>query len=190
MIPIPPVAVIAKAALDFIADYWIWILIGVLVLAVGVQTKRVGRAKAETAKVQAAFDQFKGGVEALGREAERKAAAQKAADEKRKRDADAENKQAHEVLNADNARLAALRDRLRRERDAARGRLVPAAPAGSRCADGQACFERAELEAALQRHRERVRGLSDRAAGLAQEGSEIEADLNTARKWAQERAAP
>lgn len=186
MIPLPA----AGAVLEFLGKNWLYLALGALVLAVGVQTKRVQWAKEDAAKVQSEFDRFKGGVAALGEKARADAAAREAADKQRKENADAENKHAHEALRREHARMAGERDRLRHERDAARRSLVPAAPAGSRCPDGQACFERAELERALQRHRERIRAGSDRAAGLAHEGSQIEADLATARRWAQGAQAP
>ena len=49
---------------------WFALLILGLSLAVGVQTHRLSNSKAETALVQSQFDTFKGGVAALGREAE------------------------------------------------------------------------------------------------------------------------
>lgn len=95
------------------------------------------------------------------------------ADEKRKEDADAENARIH----ADDQRtIASLRD----ERDAARRRIVPPAPAGSKCPDGQACFDRAILEQSLRDYRSAIRGLVD-------EGSAVTVDLDTAKKWAQKR---
>ena len=54
--------------------------------------------------------------------------------------------------------------------------LVAAAPAGSRSVD-LACFDRAELEQALQR-------FDDGISGLIAEGDADAVGLNTARAWA------
>jgi hypothetical protein len=72
-----------------------------------------------------------------------------------------------------------LRDRLKRLRSGAGGggNAVPASPGGSSCPQGQACFDRAELERAL-------RGLLAEVRGIVDEGSQIEAALKTAREWA------
>ena len=164
---------------------WRLVLLGVLVLAIGVQTWRLDRAQTREASIQAAFDKFKGGVAALGAKAQEEALRKEAEDKAKKEKADAENKQSQDLLQRDNALIRADRDRLRRERDAARGRSVPEAPAGSKCPDGQACFDRAILEGALQEHRARIRGRLDEAGGLLEEGSALEADLNTAKRWAQ-----
>ncbi len=59
---------------------------------------------------------------------------------------------------------------------AASGRL-PAAPSGSKSPEGQACFDRAELQRAYGKLVEELRA-------IAAEGSEVEAALKTAREWA------
>jgi len=73
--------------------------------------------------------------------------------------------------------LAGLRADNKRLRDARAGsRIVPAAPAGSR-SPGLACFDRAELEQALQRFDAGIAGLFD-------EGDTDAVGLNVARSWA------
>lgn len=176
-------AVIAKALLA----NWQLVVLGVLLLAVGVQTWRLDRAETREKTVQASFDKFKGGIAALGAKAQADALKREKQDKERKEKADAENKQSQDLLQRDNALIRADRDRLRRERDAARSRSVPPTPQGSKCPDGQACFDRALLESALQEHRARIRGRLDDAGRLLEEGSTLEADLNTAKKWAQGR---
>ena len=73
--------------------------------------------------------------------------------------------------------LAGLRANNKRLRDARAGsRIVPAAPAGSR-SPGLACFDRAELEQALQQFDAGIAGLFD-------EGDTDAVGLNVARSWA------
>lgn len=128
-------------------------------------------AREKVASVTQAFDSFKAEEKAIGEKAAKESADEKAADEKRKRDADAENAATVARLNADV-------DKLRRERDRARGNFVPAAPAGSQCPAQQACFDRDSLESALREFATGIRRLAD-------ESSALEADINTARRWAQ-----
>ena len=119
------------------------------------------------AATQARFDGFVGTVKAEG-EATKKLAEAKAAENKRiKENSDHEYQITLAGLRADNKRL----------RDARAGsRIVPAAPAGSR-SPGLACFDRAELEQALQRFDEAV-------TGLIAEGDADAVGLNVARSWA------
>ena len=73
--------------------------------------------------------------------------------------------------------IAGLRADVKRLRDdRARSGYVPAAPAGSR-SPGLACFDRAELEQALQRFDAGIAGLFD-------EGDTDAVGLNVARSWA------
>lgn len=73
--------------------------------------------------------------------------------------------------------IASLRADVKRMRDdRARSRFVPAAPAGSRSV-GLACFDRAELEQALQR-------FDDGISGIIAEGDAGAVGLNVARSWA------
>lgn len=125
-------------------------------------------------KLAAEHNQFKGGVEAAGRAQNFASAAAELAAIKRKERAD----ESHAKKSAaDRSTIAALRLRLDAERDS-RGGFVPAAPAGSECPDGYACFDRAELGVALRRFIDGLRGLAD-------EGAEVERALNTAKEWAQ-----
>ena len=147
------------------------ILLALSVAANGVLAKLYVGAREDLAAEKQAFASFKDQVKVIGEKAEREAAATKMADKLAKDTADAENAAAVARLNTAVAKL-------RRERDSARGSIVPAAPAGSKCPDEQACFDRASLESALRELAAGVRGLAD-------EGAALEADLNTARKWAQ-----
>lgn len=147
-----------------------WKLIAVA-LVVGGLAFYAGLMRVERDAVKAEYAEFRTKV-AQAAEAAAEAALKKTiADEQKKEKADAENA----------AALATLAGTIKRLRDADADRnLVPAAPAGTKCPDGQACFERAELERALRGYQEGVRGLVD-------EGSEIAVDLDTAKAWAKER---
>lgn len=133
-------------------------------VACKVQTSRLEALRAE-------YEAFKAKVEVLGQAAKKAAEAQEAADRLRKEQADAENKRSTDALLADIKRL----------RDARSGRrIVPPSPVASKCPDGQACFQRAELEQSLRDYRSGIRGLVD-------EGSAVTVDLDSARRWAQQR---
>lgn len=118
------------------------------------------------------FEAYKGQVAAVGKAQEERTAARVALDNLLKEEADEDNRAAH-------ARLQSAIGELRRER--ARRSIVPAAPAASKCPDGQACFDRTELERAIEHFRDGVRGLAD-------EGSAVMIDLDTAKEWAHGRA--
>ena len=101
-------------------------------------------------------------------DAAQKLAEAKAAEDKRKKESSD-----HEYETT----IASLRTDVKRMRDdRARSRFVPAAPAGSRRVD-LACFDRAELEQALQR-------FDDGISGLIAEGDAGTVGLNVARSWA------
>ncbi len=118
--------------------------------------------------LRAEYEAFKAQVKAVGEEQETKSRAQAESDKKRMEAADAENA----------AALATLAGTIKRLRDDhPRGGILPAAPAGSGRPD-VAAFERAELERALGRYREAVRGLAD-------EGTAATLNLDTAKRWAQ-----
>lgn len=119
--------------------------------------------------LQSDFDQFRGGVEALGRAAEKRARETDEANRKRKVSADDENRRSTDKLLADNRRL-------RDERDRARGSFVPSPAPDSRSPD-LACFDRNLLEQAIGR-------LVGSVRGLAQEGDQSALDLTSARQWA------
>ena len=117
--------------------------------------------------VQAKYDGFVATVKAEGDAATKLAEAAAAEDKRKKESSDHEYQITLAGLRADNKRL----------RDARAGsRIVPAAPAGSR-SPGLACFDRAELEQALQRFDAGIAGLFD-------EGDTDAVGLNVARSWA------
>jgi len=119
------------------------------------------------AATQARFDGFVGTVKAEGDAAKKLADATAAEDKRKKESSD------HEY----ETRIASLTADVKRMRDdRARSRFVPAAPAGSRSV-GLACFDRAELEQALQR-------FDDGISGLIAEGDAGAVGLNVARRWA------
>lgn len=149
------------------------ILLAISVAGNAVLAKLYVGAREDVARITQAFNSFKAQVKVEGEAAAKKAAVTEMADKLKKDTADAENA-------ATVARLTADIGKLRRDRDRARSSLVPAAPAGSVCPPEQACFERTGLESAL---RDLVAGVR----GLADEGAALEADLNTAREWAQGR---
>lgn len=132
-----------------------------------------GRMQKKLDKVTASFNQFKGGVAALGSDAVARNAKTALDDIKRKERADEEN----DRRRADDQRTIG---RLRADaaaRDSRGGSAAPA-PAASRCAEGQVCFDRAEYQRAI--------GEFDQAARrLADEGTQVTSDLETARTWAQ-----
>jgi hypothetical protein len=120
-------------------------------------------------KVTNEFNQFKGGVAALGRAAAERATAQARRDLLMKERAD------------ENAKAAADRNRtdIKRVRDAndSRSRGLSAAPSGSKCPASQVCFDAGEFERANGERRAAVRRLAD-------EGTQVEIDHNEAIKWA------
>ena len=118
--------------------------------------------------LKADYDQFRGGVKALGLAAKKTAAEKEAADLKRKEQADAEHEAAVGALNA---RIASLR-----ARRAGAGSL-PAAPACPGGAAGAAEF-RAEYQRAYGALITELRGLGDECAKAI-------VDLDAAKRWAQ-----
>ena len=119
---------------------------------------------------QTAFKDYKANIVALGRQAERAAEAQKAADLKRKKVSDDENQRSTAALDRELVRL--------RANNASRS-FVPPTPAGSSRPD-LACYDRAEFDRAL-------RAFDAGSVGLAGEGTKNTVDLNSARGWAQGR---
>ncbi len=117
--------------------------------------------------VQSAFDGFVSTTKAQGEAAKKEADATAAEDKRKKESSDHEYETTIASLNAD----------IKRMRDARAGsHIVPAAPAGSRSV-GLACFDRAELEQALQR-------FDDGISGIIAEGDAGAVGLNVARSWA------
>ena len=152
----------------FVLMTYAYIAAGVVALglvgAVYVQTLRLGTCKAE-------FATFVGGVDALGKAAEKASQDKAMRDKLFKENADAENTRT----------VAALRATVKRLRDASpSGSFVPAAPAGASRPD-LACFDRAEYQRADG-------GFTEGARGLADEGTAATVNLNTAKDWA--RTAP
>ena len=121
---------------------------------------------------RSAFATFKAQVEANGKIAEAAKIKQEAQDKEKKEKADAENKRTTD----------ALRVTIKRLRDAnnTSGGSVSRNPPGSRCPDGQTCFDTAEYRRADGEFVAEARGLAD-------EGAALETDMATVRKWAQER---
>lgn len=117
--------------------------------------------------VQAEYDGFVATVKAEGEAATKLAEATAAEDKRKKESSDHDYQTTIASLNAD---IKRMRD------DRARSRFVPAAPAGSRSV-GLACFDRAELEQAVQR-------FDDGISGLIAEGDAGAVGLNVARSWA------
>lgn len=115
---------------------------------------------------QTAFDEYRGKVEALG-EAQAKRTAEIIKVQNARKDAsDASYKIQLAALNADIGEL-----RNRRTSD------LPATPTGSRCPDGWACFDRAELQSALQR-------FDGEVSGIVAEGDQVKLRLKLAAEWA------
>jgi hypothetical protein len=103
------------------------------------------------------------------------------AEEKRQEEEIAARQRITNAREAEHALLAAIhRDELARVRAAARRSVVPPAPEGTKRPD-LACFDRAELDAALGAYR---RGVAE----LVGEGAACAVDLNTARRWWQEQS--
>ena len=114
------------------------------------------------------YEQFKGGVEALGQAAKKKADQDAAADKARQEKTDADHKRIHD---ADAATIARLRARH------PSSSFVPPAPAASSRPE-LACFDRADYS--------RADGVfTEGARRLADEGAAATLDLNSAKAWAQ-----
>lgn len=111
---------------------------------------------------------FEAATAALGEAAKQRNAQTAKSDKLRKENADAENNRTITSLRADVKRLRDTR---------ARGSYVPAAPAGSRSPE-IACFNRVDLERAIQQ-------LDAGVSELFAEGDEGTVNLNTAKRWAQ-----
>ena len=160
----------------------LWRLAGYAILAAGLFGAGAywmhGRATVKFDRLNAEYHQFKGGVETAGRLAKEKADKQAAADRKAKETADEENSRSLATARATISRLRALAAK----RDS-RGGSVSPAPAGSRCPAGQTCFDTAEYQRAIG-------GFDSGARRLADEGTQVSTDLNTAREWANQRSQP
>jgi len=147
-----------------------WVLIGLLLASCfGAGWKVNGdRWEGKYQKLQAEYDQFKGGVAALGE------AAKLAADKEARRTKLAKEKadEANRYVHDNN--LAVI-ERLRRDADGARSGGVPPAPAASGRPD-LVCFDRTEYQRAYG-------GLVKEVRGLADEGTAATVDLDTGKAW-------
>ena len=126
-----------------------------------IQGLRLTTAKSELAA-------FVSTAKAIGEASQREADAKAKIDRKLKEDSDRE-------YQSDIARLRADNQRLRNSRTSSS--YVPAAPPGSRSPD-LACFNRAELESALQR-------LDAGISRLVEEGDEDAVGLDSVKRWAE-----
>ena len=147
----------------------VWIALGAF--AAGAITGGGAAWTVQGWRLDAAKAEFKGFVDttrAQGEAAQKLADTTKAADKKRKEQADAENKRTLDGQRADVKRLRNTR---------AGSSFVPAAATGASRVD-LACFDRAELERS-------IRGLDLGVQSLVDEGSEAAVNLNTAKSWAQ-----
>jgi len=106
----------------------------------------------------------------IGDAAQQVANARILSEQQAKRKADDENKLTLTALRADNKRLRS---------DRARSNFVPPAGAEAR-RPNLACFDRAELESAIQL-------LDGRVSPIVDQGSEAVVNLNTAKTWAQKK---
>jgi hypothetical protein len=116
------------------------------------------------------YEQFKGGLKALGEAAKKAAAEREAQDKANKEKADALHQAAVDQLNADIRRLRDSRSR--------GGGLSSPAPAPGSVAG--TCFDPALLAGALRR-------LDEGSLGLVAEGAKAVTDLDGAKTWAQKR---
>lgn len=132
-----------------------------------------GRDVVKYDKLNAEYNQFKGGVKSLGTAAEQAAQKQRLADMKAKEYADEERTRRLALAGSTIKRLRANADR-------ARGSGVSAAPANSRCPEDQVCYDARAFERQRARHRDGIRQLLD-------EGTQVEIDLGVGIEWANRR---
>ena len=148
-----------------------WVLVAVLVYGGGMMFYGIhlehGRLEAFEAKVAAAG------------EAQTARAVQKAKDDKSLKEATDNAYKTHlAAIAADNTALVTELLHDPRRSFVSTGQQ----PVGSKCPDGQTCFDAAEFDTAL-------RGFAADAAGFVGEGEALKLDLDTARTWtATERA--
>lgn len=139
------------------------LVIAGLGIALKVQTSRLDAVRAE-------YAQFKGGVEALGKQAEAAAKAKEAADKQNKEKADAASAKSRRDLDGLYASYRSLRDQR------SRGSLLPEASATSASPD-RITFERKGFDNALS-------GFDSGVTGLLAEGDGAIVNLDAAKKWA------
>lgn len=145
------------------------VVIGLMAIALKVQTSRLEASKAETAKVTLAYKTFADGVAVIGKQAAKDAALKTAEYQLNKEKAD------HEKITNRN-RIADLNNRLRDSRESPGSRLVPESATGS-ASPLVASFDRAALDRALS-------DFEGEVTGIIEEGDEDRIDLNSARTWA------
>lgn len=148
-------------------------IVAVLATAFGAGWKINGdRWEVKYTALNSKFEQFKGGVAALGHAAEARSAIQALNDLKSKERNDEEHTRVTAAMRADIKRV-------RHDADSARGSFVPSAPAGAARPD-LACFDRGEFESALRDFVADIRGQAD-------EGTAATVDLDLAKVWNSER---
>lgn len=143
---------------------WVILGLGAAVLVEGIVVKvQTSRLASKTAQ----YDQYKGGVEALGRAAQIAAAKANLAAMKNKERVDEETKRVAAVAAGDARRL----------RDSVAGRSAVPGPGPGTERPDLACFDRTELDAA-------VGDFQREAAEIAIEGAAAVTGLNLAKSWA------
>jgi hypothetical protein len=147
------------------------ILLAISVAGNALLAKLYVGAREDVAAITQKHSSFVAGVKVAGEKAEKDAKDRTAAEKLSKEKADAENAKTA----AANAAAIAV---VRHQRDSARSAFLSSTPPGSRCPDGQACFNRAEYQRAYGKLVADLRAIAD-------EGTAVATDLNTARKWAQ-----
>lgn len=147
------------------------VLLAISVAGNGLLAKLYVGAKEDLAAEKQAYASFKAQVQVQGEKAAREAKAKDDENKKRKEDSDAEYKKSLAGLTSELGRLRADSKR------SARGRL-PEAPANTRCPQGWACYDRAELGRAYGSLVEGVRTIAD-------EGTTLSLRMDTALRWAQ-----
>lgn len=123
-----------------------------------------------------AFAEYRGQVEALGQEAERRTQDRIALDKARKEASDA----SYQVALAS---ASTYIDRLHKQAGRS-GVVLPPAPANTRCPETQRCFDRVEFDAALQRFADRETEIVAATVGLVVEGAKVKLRLDNAIRWA------
>lgn len=125
---------------------------------------------------RARFAEFRGRVDALGQEAERRTKDRIALDKARTEASDASYQVALSTLGGDIGRL--------RKQTAGGGVQLPPAPAGSACPPAWRCFDREQFDGALRVYFEREAAGAERTVGLIVEGAKVKLRLDTAIRWA------
>lgn len=160
--------------LSLLIGNWQYVAIVVLVLLLGIQTKRVDWAKEETVKVEAAYATFRAETKALGEKARAETAKREASDRERKVRADAE----HAKTKSDLDGVYAAYRSLRNQRSG--GGVLPQASA-STSSPNVVSFDRDALDRGMA---EADGVLQSGAEKILRRGDEAIVDINAARKWA------